>query len=201
MHRFSLLSPKSAWGWRPLSEPLVTWSPNPIWLRDHCAVHKRQAGAVISTFHSRVFTATFSNPICLFFFFMNPIIANTFDGASASVPLPARMYLTSLFCRACCSGFGSLLWSEWWSEIAYSVSAKRGFGGWYERKRDFWYWQFPFHFRNEEPFSPPFPEELFLFSNLSCVNLASFKVSILNKRALLPERSCLMPVHDKAWHF
>lgn len=37
-----------------------------------------------------------------------------------------------------------------------------------------------------------------LFSNLSCVNLASLKVSILNKRTVLPERSRLMPVHDKA---
>ena len=41
MHRFSLLSPKVPGDGRPLSEPLVARSPNPIWLWDHCACHRR----------------------------------------------------------------------------------------------------------------------------------------------------------------
>lgn len=154
MHRFRLLSPKVPGDGRPLSEPLVARSPNPIWLGDHCAVHKRQAGAVIS-FHSRVFTATFSNPICLFFFFfMNPIIANLWW--SLVLQSPPSQDVFNIFILPCLLQW---IWKSfvkwWWSEIAYSVSAKRGWRMILKRKRDFWYWQFPFSFQKWRAFFPP----------------------------------------------
>ena len=152
--------PKSAQGWEASLWTLLARSPNPIWLGESLCRFTKDRLVLWSHFIPESSLQHFLIPSVFFFFFMNPIIANLWWSLSFS-PLPARMYLTSLFCRACCSGFGSLLWSgdevKSPTRLAPSVA-----GGWYWKGNViFGTGSSPFHFRNEEAFFPlPSPEEL-----------------------------------------
>lgn len=136
-----------------------------------------------------VSTATLPNPICLFFFLNESYYCKPLIETRRLPSPPARMYLTFLFRSGCCSEFGSLLWSDEVKSptrlapslaegnVSFAISHARVS---FQKGRTF--------------FSPPGELDL----HLSCVNLALFKVSILDKRTFFHHRFASIPC-DKAY--
>lgn len=189
MHRFSLLSPKVSENRRPLSVPLVRRFPNPVWLRESLIVSLCRSTKDRLVLWSHLIPESslqhFLIPSVFFFFFYESYYCKPLIESWGFSLLPARMYLTFLFCRVCRSEFGSLLWSD---EVKSPTRLAPSLAGEFHREGNvsFGISNSPCHFRNEEAFLFLSLQKNWIFSNFSCINLASFKISILNKRTVSP---------------
>lgn len=94
------------------------------------------------------------------------------------------MYLTFLFCSVCCSEFGSLLWGDEVKSVKSPTRLAPSLAGGFHPRGNVSFAishaRVSFQKGRIFFFSPPGELDL----RLSCVNLAPFKVSILNKRTV-----------------
>ena len=147
--------PKSAQGWEASLWTLLARSPNPIWLGESLCRFTKDRLVLWSHFIPESSLQHFLIPSVFFFFFYESYYCKPL--MEPKLQSPPSQDVFNIFILPCLLQW---IWKSfvkwWWSEIAYSVSAKRGWRMILKRKRDFWYWQFPFSFQKWRGFfSPP----------------------------------------------
>lgn len=191
MHPVSLLSPNVPENRRPLCEPLVARFPNPVWLGDHCAGPQKTGWCCeLISFQSSL--QHFLIPSVFFFLWI--LLLQTFDWAWRLQSPPSQDVFNIFYfaVSACRSEFGSLLWSD---EVKSPTRLAPSLAGEFHRKGNVIFGN------SNSPFSFTFFFSLqknWIVNNLSSINLASFKISMLSKRTVSPQHFRLPPVHNKA---